>query len=127
MNRKFRFPTRSKRKTFLLEISGRIDGVYRLNENNPEDAVVIDEIKTTSGDLEACRDSDNPIHWGQAKVYAYMYAMAHDLSQIDIQLTYYHLDTGERLEIRRRFDLGTLSAFFEDIVSRYLSWASILA
>jgi DNA excision repair protein ERCC-2 len=112
---------------FLLEISGRIDGVYRPEGNAPADKIIIDEIKTTTGDLAACRDSDNSIHWGQAKVYAYMYAIANALSQIDIQLTYYHLDSGERVEIRRPFDLDALSAFFDGIVSRYLSFASILA
>jgi len=112
---------------FLLDISGRIDGVYRLEEGSPEETVVIDEIKTTTGDLAAYRDTDHPIHWGQAKIYAYMYAIARELTQIDIQLTYYHLDTGERLEIRRAFDIATLSGFFDGIVSRYLAWASILA
>ncbi|MFH0728526.1 MAG: ATP-dependent DNA helicase [Pseudomonadota bacterium] len=111
---------------FVLEISGRIDGVYGLDGKTPGEVVVIDEIKTTTSDLEAYRNSDNPLHWGQATAYAYMYGIARELPQIDIQLTYYHLDTGEQLEIRRRFDFGALSAFFEDIVRRYLAWASIL-
>lgn len=112
---------------FLLDISGRIDGVYPLNAAAPEDVIVIDEIKTTSIDLDVYRETENPIHWGQAKAYAYMYGITHGLTRIDIQLTYYHLDTGERLEIRRRFDLSFLAAFFDELVNRYLSWASVLA
>ncbi|MBU4318953.1 MAG: ATP-dependent DNA helicase [Proteobacteria bacterium] len=114
-------------ETFLLEISGRIDGVYGPEENASEDTVVIDEIKTTTSDLQAYADSDHPIHWAQAKIYAYMVANARNLSRIHIQLTYYHLDTGQRLEIRRPFEFDTLADFFDGIVSRYLARASILA
>lgn len=110
--------------TIVLVVSGRIDGVYTAATG---DTVIIDEIKTTTGELERVADSDNPIHWGQAKTYAYLYAAAHDLSRIDVQLTYYQLDAGNTLEIRRSFDSEALAAFFEDLVGRYLAWASVLA
>lgn len=108
--------------TFILVVSGRIDGVYTAAAGN---SVIIDEIKTTTGELERVADSNNLVHWGQLKTYAYLYAAAHDISRIEVQLTYYQLDTGKTLEIRRSFDRETLTTFFEDLVGRYLAWATV--
>jgi DNA excision repair protein ERCC-2 len=112
----------------LLEISGRIDGVYKGNaftstDSGSENFVLIEEIKTTTDDPGAYESSDQPLHWAQAKVYAYIYATANKLEQIDIQLTYYQLDTGRVAEIRRRFTLDDLSGFFHVLVEKYLAWA----
>jgi DNA excision repair protein ERCC-2 len=112
---------------FFLGVSGRIDGVYTLSEATDGAKVIIDEIKTTTRDLAVFQESDHPIHWGQAKVYAYLYAVTYEIDPIDIQLTYYRIDTEERVEIRRRFDLSTLSAFFADLVDRYAAWANVLS
>ena len=102
-----------------LEISGRIDGLLV-----DEDRVLVEEIKTTHRDLDPATP-DNPAHWGQARVYAYMLALQDDLDQVDIQLTYLHLDSGATWEDRRTFGLDELAAFFADIVARYLHWARI--
>ncbi|MFC1508978.1 ATP-dependent DNA helicase [Candidatus Omnitrophota bacterium] len=107
---------------FTLEIGGRIDGVF-----TDRDTVVIDEIKTTKKDPEALEQSDNRLHWGQAQCYAYIYAVEHELENIDVQLTYYHLDTGTTKEFRRSFDRDSLEKFFRSLVSPYLKWAGTLA
>ena len=103
---------------FILEISGRIDGVYRY-----PDKVVIDEIKTTVSDLERFEDHENRIHWGQAKCYAYLYALEFSLETIAVQLTYYRPDTDEIREFQRSFTVIELEAFFHDLLDRYLRWA----
>ena len=103
---------------FTLEIGGRIDGVYLYPEN-----VIIDEIKTTVSDLERFVDDENPIHWGQAKCYAYLYSLEYSLESIDIQLTYYRPDTDEVREFRRTFALAELEAFFHNLLERYRQWA----
>jgi DNA excision repair protein ERCC-2 len=103
---------------FILEIGGRIDGVYRY-----PDRVIIDEIKTTASELERFADHENPIHWGQAKCYAYLYAVEFALETIVVQLTYYRPDTGEIREFRRTHTVSELEVFFHELMDRYLRWA----
>jgi DNA excision repair protein ERCC-2 len=104
-------------ETISLNIIGRIDGI--LEEH---DRVIIDEIKTTYSDLEKLAGKENPSHWAQAKIYAYMYATAHHMNGIDAQITYYHLPTGEALEKRKSFSFPELERFFREIVDPYLEW-----
>jgi len=105
----------------VLSVAGRIDGVF-------EGAAVpiIDEIKTTRRRPEDCLREENPLHWGQAKVYAFLYARQHDLNDIAVQLTYARLDTGASREVRRYFTRAELQSFFEDLVKRYLQWATLI-
>jgi DNA excision repair protein ERCC-2 len=104
----------------VLAVGGRIDGVFA-NAAVP----VIDEIKTTRRNPEDCLHEENPLHWGQAKVYAFLYAAERGLSDIGVQLTYARLGTGEARETRRYFPVAELQAFFEDLVGRYLEWAAV--
>jgi len=101
----------------LMEIRGRIDGLYPTRE-----PVVIEEIKTTTLSLEHVHEDHNPLHWAQAKCYAYMYASQQQLSGIDIHLTYYHLDSEEEKTFERHFALAELETFFHDLVTPYLDW-----
>ena len=106
---------------FALTIGGRIDGLY------PDgDRVLIEEIKTTTASLEYFAEHENPIHWGQAKCYAYIYAYDHSLAEIDAQLTYYQMDTSETRQFRRSFTLAELETFFENLVAGYLQWAKTI-
>jgi DNA excision repair protein ERCC-2 len=100
---------------FILEISGRIDGVYTY-----ADQVIVEEIKTITGDLRAFAEIENPLHWGQVKSYAYLYTIAHNLTELDAQLTYYQLDTREIRECRRHFTCDELAHFFQELVASYL-------
>jgi DNA excision repair protein ERCC-2 len=104
-------------ETISLNIIGRIDGIFE-----DHDRVIIDEIKTTYSDLEKIAGQENPSHWAQAKIYAYMYAAAHHMDGIDAQITYYHLPTGEALERRKSFSFPELERFFREIVDPYLEW-----
>jgi DNA excision repair protein ERCC-2 len=105
----------------ILAIGGRIDGVF-------EGAAVpvIDEIKTTRRNPEECLREENPLHWGQAKVYAFLYAAERGLTEVGVQLTYARLDTGETREVRRHFAVNELQSFFEGVVARYLEWAAVI-
>ena len=103
---------------YCLNISGRIDGIYDYGEQ-----VVIDEIKTTRKTLASVQEGESKVHWGQAKCYAYFYALEHGLSQIDVQLTYYQVEDDEKVEIRRVFSIDDLDDFFKSVVNAYLSWA----
>jgi len=103
----------------VLVISGRIDGVY-----HDPDRVIIDEIKST---LRGPADEEDPVHWGQAKCYAYLYGYTHQLKTVDVQLTYYQLKTGEVQEFQKSFTIDVLEDFFNDLVRHYIDWAETVA
>jgi len=107
---------------FILGIGGRIDGVYQNS-----DRVVIDEIKTTTRDLSSFEHQENPLHWAQVKVYAWFYTCEYNLDEIDTQLTYCHLKTGEIKEFCRSFIRSDLETFFMELVDHYLEWAGTIA
>ena len=72
-----------------LAISGRVDGLVRRGDD-----LLIEEIKSTTRAPDPDR-KDNPVHWAQAKIYAYILAEEHRPGRIEVQLTYVQLDTGE--------------------------------
>ena len=106
---------------FRLTIGGRIDGV-----NTQPDQTLIEEIKTTIRDPAYFEKNEDPVHWGQAKTYAYIYGRQNGLDEIAIQLTYYQIDTGNHREIKRTYSISELEVFFNRLVSRYLKWAATL-
>jgi DNA excision repair protein ERCC-2 len=100
-----------------LEVRGRIDGLYAY-----EDPIIIEEIKTTTLSLELVNEDHNPLHWGQAQCYAYMYAREHHLSEVSIHLTYYQLDDHEEKTFERHFTWADLETFFFSLATPYLEW-----
>ncbi len=106
---------------FLLTITGRIDGIYQ----NP-DKVIIEEIKTTHGNLDPIVQQEDSVAWAQVKCYAYIYGIAQGLSEIDTQLTFYRIDTGEMKEVRRTYTVNDLEIFLRDLISRYLDGLNII-
>lgn len=106
---------------FSVTIGGRIDGIFVY-----PDITIIDEIKTTTRDPDHPDERQDPRHWGQAKVYAYIHARQAGLNAIDVQLTYYRLETGKIREFRQRFLLNELVTFFESLLTRFLEWAETL-
>lgn len=100
---------------YRLEISGRMDGLFEYT-----DRVVIEEIKTTRRELSLLEAEARPVHWAQAKLYAYIHAVQVDLEEVVIQLTYYQLDTRKKLELQETYVFEDLEAFFDDVVFRYV-------
>lgn len=101
--------------SFILETSGRIDGVLKYNER-----VIIEEIKTTRRDLESFKKDENLLHWGQLKTYAYIYSAQEGLEEIDCRMTYYHLDSGRTIEIDRHFKRDELFQFYREIALGFI-------
>lgn len=102
-----------------LVVQGRIDGLY-------PDPPVIEEIKTTTLSLDLISQQHNPLHWAQAQCYAYIYARQHDLSEIGVHLTYYHIDTQAEKTFQRRFTLVELESFFSSLITAYRDWVGRL-
>jgi DNA excision repair protein ERCC-2 len=111
-----------ERPEYHLRIGGRIDGVFRR-----KDHVIIEEIKTTQTPLPEIEAAPNPVHWGQAQCYAYMLARQENLSDVVVQLTYVHLDSGHLLEMQRRLGFDELARFFDDLLEQYLVWVQRLS
>lgn len=102
---------------FVLHIQGRIDGLYKL-----ANSTVVEEIKTTTKCLDDFIRENNSLHWAQIKVYAAIYAQAHDLDQITTQLTYGHIETGEIRTYFQEYQSHELKAFFFDLIEKYFNW-----
>ncbi|HLP58178.1 MAG TPA: PD-(D/E)XK nuclease family protein, partial [Candidatus Deferrimicrobium sp.] len=103
---------------FIVSIGGRIDGIFQY-----PDRIVVEEIKTTKRSLEILEQEENLLHWGQVKVYAYIYALQKGLAKIDAQLTYYQIEEEDTKEILKTFTVEELETFFNDLLTRYLKWA----
>lgn len=108
-------------KEMIFIVEGRCDGlIVRYDE------LLIDEIKSTSRDLAEIKEDSNPVHWAQAKVYAYMYAKDHDLEEMSVQLTYIHVVTEEQKKFLKRFSFQELKQFVEELVHDYYPYASLM-
>jgi len=104
--------------TILIE--GRADGIL-VKDNK----VTIDEIKTVTKDVELLKEDYNSLHWAQAKCYAYIYATQNNLELINVQLTYYEIDTEKTKRFIKAFSIKKLQEFFDEIISSYFVWANI--
>ncbi|MGB5984032.1 MAG: ATP-dependent DNA helicase [Desulfobacterales bacterium] len=105
-----------------LHIGGRMDGLWPRKSG-----LTVEEIKTTRRKLKPLIAERNPLHWGQAKAYAYLYAREHGLDAVDVQLTYHRLPTKETESVRETFPFVLLEAFFDDLVACYIRWAKKLS
>jgi len=100
-----------------LELRGRIDGLYA-----SEVPVIIEEIKSTTLSLDLVGEGHNRLHWAQAQCYAFIYARQQNLPEINIHLTYYHLDSQEEKTFERHFTMTELETFFRDLITPHQDW-----
>ena len=100
-----------------FSVEGRADGIMR-----DLIAVTIDEIKSTRTSLDVIDEAYNPLHWAQAKCYAYFYAHEHHLKDMNVRLTYYHLDTKETKHLLKVYTYEALQDFFQGLLEKYATW-----
>ena len=103
-----------------IMVEGRADGILIEDEKT-----IIDQIKTTTKDLLLIDENTNPLHWAQAKCYGYIYSMQNELDNIDIQITYYNIDTKSTRILRQSYTLKELEEFFFWLIDEYKSWAQL--
>ena len=103
-----------------IMVEGRADGILIEDEKT-----IIDEIKTTTKDLLLIDENTNPLHWAQAKCYGYIYSMQNELDNIDIQITYYNIDTKSTRILRQSYTLKELEEFFFWLIDEYKAWAQL--
>ncbi len=105
---------------YILEIEGRVDGIIKL-----QDETIIDEIKSTTRDIETIEEDYNHLHWAQAKCYGYIYALQNELTNIHIQISYFNIENEELKIFKRNFTFVELETFFIDVIDRYIKWARL--
>lgn len=103
-------------ENYQLVVEGRADGIII------EDEVTIDEIKGIYKNLEYL-DAPIAVHLAQARCYAYIYGIQHDLQQINVQMTYGNLDTDERKYFSYTYAMAELQEWFSGIILEYRKWA----
>ncbi|WP_371373117.1 ATP-dependent DNA helicase [Sporomusa aerivorans] len=109
-----------------IEISGRADGVITASDANGDQAVTIEEIKSTTADIGEIEEDFKPLHWAQAKCYAHMYAVRHGLPQMGVQLCYCQVDTLATKTFTKVFSAAELAQFFDSLITQYALWAARL-
>ncbi|WP_139311285.1 ATP-dependent DNA helicase [Bacillus sp. MRMR6] len=105
----------------VYRIDGRCDGLLFRNGE-----VTIDEIKSTPKALDQLDSGGKPVHWAQAKMYAYIYASENNLIEISVQLTYVHVETEERRVFNEKFTKEELEAFVFEMIKNYAPYANLL-
>jgi len=106
--------TRVETDEFTLLIRGRIDGLLVSSEQ-----VLLEEIKTVQGTWDHEAD---PLHWAQAKFYAFIHAQEHSLPGLVLQLVYLELPAGKVTEFRQTASFAELTDFFTTTTAVYLNW-----
>lgn len=105
---------------FVIEIEGRADGIIKRDGK-----VIIDEIKSTLKPLEEIQEDYNLLHWAQAQCYGYIYAKANQLEELDIQLSYFNIESEDIKKFVRKYTLEELEDFFISLIEKYLEWANL--
>lgn len=103
--------------TFVLKVEGRADGIYREGRR-----VLIDEIKGVYLDVHELKKPVF-IHKAQAMCYAYMVAESENLPEIEVQVTYCHLETEQIVRFQETFTRLAITEWFADLMDRYEKWA----
>jgi len=109
----------------LLEISGRVDGYYP--ELKP---MLIEEIKTVRADPARLPENLQRLHWGQAKIYAYLIAKDHDLNPSDtmqVRLCYLQLDDDSEYLLTENLTVGELGDYYRLLLVRQMTFLTGVA
>lgn len=122
---------------YQLVIEGRADGIlieatdgqeytfaddFNHIELGSDVHVTIDEIKGIYQKVELL-DAPIGVHLAQAKCYAYIYAVQHDLPRISVQMTYCNLDTEDIRYFKEELAFEELSEWFLHLIAEYKKWA----
>ena len=105
---------RVETEEFTLQIRGRIDGLLITFQQ-----VLLEEIKTVQGKWSHEAD---PLHWAQAKFYAFMHAQENGLKELVLQLVYLQLPAGKVTEFRQTISFAELAGFFTATTAVYVDW-----
>lgn len=104
-------------------LTGRIDGV--IPKYGEDRLPLIDEIKSTSGELGYIDDS-NRMHWAQVTMYGYMYCLKHQKKQVYLRLTYIELESFLIKQFVVQKTIEELEIEFDNILHAYIRFAGLI-
>ena len=100
----------------ILRVEGRADGIFL-----QDDRFCIDEIKGVYKKLELMEEPVL-VHRAQALCYAWIYLDEHELEEIDVQMTYAHLDTEVVKRFKETLTRAELKQWYEELTDSYHKW-----
>ena len=100
----------------ILRVEGRADGIFLQDEQ-----FCIDEIKGVYKKLELMEEPVL-VHRAQALCYAWIYLDEHEMEEIDVQMTYAHLDTEVIKRFRETLTRAELKQWYEELTDSYHRW-----
>lgn len=100
----------------ILRVEGRADGIF-----SQDDRFCIDEIKGVYKNLELMEEPVL-VHRAQALCYAWIYLDEHEMEEIDVQMTYAHLDTEVIKRFRETLTRAELKQWYEELTDSYHRW-----
>ena len=106
-----------------ITLQGRADGIIK--RKNGE--FIVDEIKSTVEDLKTFRDDNFDWHIGQAKCYAYLFALEQHLDSISVRLTYIRQGKEKDKRMEEYFYLfPELEQFVHSLMEDYLDFYNLI-
>ena len=105
-------------KNILLH--GFIDGVL-----NIENELIIEEIKSTTLEIEEFNPENKKEYIAQLKIYGYLYALEHNIDPIHLRLTYVSVVDYSVNKIDYICSLDDLEEFTFNVLSKYMYWLDL--
>ncbi len=105
--------------TYILH--GFIDGVLNINEE-----IIIEEIKSTTHDLDEITEDYHKEHLAQLKIYGYLYSLLNDISKIHLRLTYISIVDYETKSFDLISEINELEDFTFRILEEYVNWLLLI-
>ena len=107
-----------------FRIFGRADAIL----TETDGSITIEEIKTTDLPLSSLSGSTGdpefrPLHWAQAKCYAFILSQLEHLDKVGVRLIYCQTETEETSQFTQVFSAQQLLEFFSELLHRYQRWA----
>ena len=106
---------------FEVILNGRADGII----SRPF-LTTIDEIKTSVMDNEEFYQEQGEWHLGQAKIYALIYALDHDLERMGVRLTYINQLNNSSLVKDFKYTKEELENYVTDLIREYLEFYKLV-
>ena len=110
-----------EKRGYSIHITGRMDGLRYI-----DNTLTVEEIKSTTSDLELIEIDTRPDHLAQAKLYAFIYMFNNNIRSIRVRLVYVKTKTFETKDFYKRYNLSQLKRFFENTVNQYIDWLELL-
>ncbi|MBR6071254.1 MAG: ATP-dependent DNA helicase [Acholeplasmatales bacterium] len=102
-------------------LHGFIDGVL-----NIKNKIIIEEIKSTTSDLDLINLDYHKEHLAQAKIYAYLYGMINNMDKVNIRLTYIDILSYETKSFDMEEDIDKLEDFVFKSLEDYIRFLNLL-